>query len=156
MSEARLVIGVGNEWRRDDAAGLHVARRLRAGASSGTRAVELAGEPVDMFERWALASEVIVVDAVRSGAQAGTIHRVDARRHELTAHFAAGSTHALGVGQAVELARALARLPAHLLVVGIEGADFRAGAGLSWPVARAVERVVAELCVGGPVLTRPA
>ncbi len=36
---------------------------------------------------------------------------------------------------------------------GIEGADFTAGAALSAPVARAVERVVAELRVGGPLLS---
>lgn len=151
-----MVVGVGTEWRRDDAAGLHVARGVRATASCGTRAVELAGEPVDLLECWAPASEVIVVDAARSGARAGTIHRVDARRRELPLQLVAGSTHALGLAQAVELARALGRLPAHLLVVGIEGADFSAGTVLSAPVARAVERVVVELRAGGPAFTRRA
>ena len=38
------------------------------------------------------------------------------------------STHAFGVGDAVELARALGRLPRRVVVYGVEGADFAAGA----------------------------
>ncbi len=55
------------------------------------------------------------------------------------------STHAFGVGDAVELARALGRLPARVVVYGVEGADFTAGAPLSAAVESAVEHVVDEL-----------
>jgi hydrogenase maturation protease len=44
-----------------------------------------------------------------------------------------------------ELARALGRLPAHLLVYGIEGGRFDAGDELSPPVVAAVEQVRLEL-----------
>jgi hypothetical protein len=45
------------------------------------------------------------------------------------------SSHGLGVGQAVELARALDRLPRKLVVVGVEGADFGQGTDLTGAVA---------------------
>jgi hydrogenase maturation protease len=51
------------------------------------------------------------------------------------------STHAFGIGDAVELGRALGRLPARVVVFGIEGVDFALGSGLSERVAGAVEEV---------------
>ena len=80
-----------------------------------------------------------------SSAAPGTIHRLDALADELPPELFRGSTHALGVAEAVELGRALQRLPRSLLVFGIEGKHFDAGAGLSPEVERAVARLVDEL-----------
>jgi hydrogenase maturation protease len=140
-----LVIGVGNAWRRDDAAGLVVAGRLRESSPREVRVIEHEGEPLDLIEEWSGARAAVVVDAVSSNASPGTIHRVDALADELPAELFRGSTHALGVAEAVELGRALERLPRRLLVFGIEGARFDAGAGLSPEVERAVARLVDEL-----------
>ena len=52
------------------------------------------------------------------------------------------STHAFGLAEAVELARALGRLPPRLIVYGIEGKSFEAGVGLSPEVGAAVQEVV--------------
>jgi hydrogenase maturation protease len=52
-----------------------------------------------------------------------------------------GSTHALGLAEALVLARVLGRRPAEVLVYAIEGRSFRPGQGLSPEVARAVRRV---------------
>jgi hydrogenase maturation protease len=49
------------------------------------------------------------------------------------------------VAEAVELARSLAQLPPHLVVYGIEGANFAAGVELSPAVEQAVEMVVERL-----------
>ena len=137
-----LVIGVGNEWRRDDAAGLVVARRLRG---TGVRVLEQEGEPTALLEAWHGAEQALVIDAVSSGAEVGTIHRLDARAEKLPAELFRGSTHAFSVAEAVELGRALDRLPESLLIYGIEGGDFAAGTGLSPEVERAVDELVGEL-----------
>jgi len=134
------VIGVGNEYRSDDAAGLIVARRLRA---RGVNAVEQEGEPVALLEAFADREAAIVVDAVRSGAAPGTVHRVDVSKRPLPAELCgASSTHAVGVGEAIELARALDRLPRRAIVFGVEGERFEAGTGLSAAVTAAVEPLV--------------
>jgi hydrogenase maturation protease len=127
------VIGLGNEWRSDDGAGLEVARR------TGGR--QLAGEPVALVEALAGAREVTIVDAVRSGAPPGTVHEFEAGAVPLPVRlFGASSTHALGLAEALELARSLGRLPARVRVLGIEGARFDYGRGLSPEVEEAVER----------------
>jgi hydrogenase maturation protease len=133
------VICVGNRWRGDDGVGSAVAARLRA---QGVDVDELAGEPAGLIDAWAGAECVIVVDAVSSGAEPGLVHRVDATAGPLPVEVFGASTHLLGLGEAVELARALGRLPERLVVLGVEGKSFAAGEELSPEVAAAVGDVV--------------
>lgn len=132
------VIGLGNEWRSDDGVGLAVARRL--GGET------LSGEPVAVVEALGGDAEVVIVDAVSSGAPPGTIHTFDASGEPLPARlFGASSTHTLGLAEAVELARSLGRLPERVVVHGVEGRSFVFGDGLSPEVERAAARLVEEL-----------
>jgi hydrogenase maturation protease len=145
----RVVLGVGNADRGDDGAGLAVAARLAGRVPAGVAVVACEQEPTRLLDALAGASSALVVDAVVSGAEPGTLHRFDAGDGPLPVRVFRSSTHALGVGEAVELARALGRLPARTLVLGIEGGAFEAGSGLSAAVRAAVERaadvVLAEL-----------
>ena len=144
-----LIIGLGNEYRRDDAVGLVVARRLREAAPESVLVLEETGEGASLLESWRDADTVILIDAVQSGAAPGTVHRLDACERPIAKEFFRFSTHAFGLAEAVELARALGRLPPRLVVYGVEGKSFEAGVGLSPEVEAAVgevvERVLAEL-----------
>src|ERR1035437_1465469 len=140
-----VIIGVGNEYRSDDGAGIAVARRLRALFPTGVTILEESGEGAALIQAWQGAAWVMLVDAVRSGASPGTIHRLDARAASVPSGFFHYSTHAFSVAEAVELARALDQLPPHLVVYGIEGANFAAGVELSPAVEPAVEAVVQRL-----------
>jgi hydrogenase maturation protease len=139
-----LVVGVGTE-RGDDAAGLLVVRRLKAAGAPVTVA-ELAGDLTGLMDLWRPEDRVVVVDAVRTGAPAGTVHVLDAAAARLPAGLRCGSTHAFGLGEAVELARVLGRLPARLLVCGIEGSRWSDGTPPGSAVCAAVDRVLAGLC----------
>ncbi len=133
-----IVIGVGNPWRGDDGAGPAVARRL-----AGGRVHE--GDAVALLDAWSDAAHVVIVDAARSGAPPGSVHHFDARAGSLPAALLRSSTHAFGVSDAVELGRALGRLPARLDVYAIEGAAFELGDELSPPVANAVSELATAL-----------
>ena len=141
---AFTVIGIGNRFRHDDAAGLEVARRVRRRVDGDVRIVELEGEPIDALDVWSAADEVIVADAVAGAGAAGTVH-LDASDTPIPAPFRAKGTHTFSLADVVELARATERLPHSLLVYGIEGGDFSTGEGLTEPVARAVEDSAAEI-----------
>jgi hydrogenase maturation protease len=138
-----LVIGLGNSFRGDDGAGPAVARGLLDKVRARVRAYE--GEPVGLIEEWTGADAVIVVDAVSSKSPAGTIHRLEPLVEPIPAALSLGSTHAFGLAETIELARALDRLPRRLTVYGIEGESFTAGQDLSPPVQAAVEEVALEL-----------
>ncbi len=140
-----LVIGIGNDYRRDDAVGLVVARRIRQSHLAGVAVLEQSGEGTALMEAWRDAGTVIVVDAVQSGAAPGTIHRLDTQAQKIPASFFHYSTHAFSVAEAVELARALNQLPPRLILYGIEGKDFAAGEKLSPEVAAAVDELLARV-----------
>ncbi len=140
-----LVIGVGNPYRRDDAAGREAVRRLRDRAPHVIATLEHDGEGTSLMEAWQGVDLVIVVDAVSSGAPPGTVQRFDVHSEPLPAAILHDSTHAVGVPDAVELARALGRLPPRLIVYGIEGRAFDAGEALSPEVERAVDEVISRI-----------
>lgn len=142
-----VVIGVGNPFRRDDGIGPEVARRVRATTPSWVDVVEHDGEPAGLLDVWEGADLAVVVDAVRSHASSpGHIHRVLVEATTGVGALSGVSSHAGGPGDAVALARALDRLPARLVLYGIEGASFSAGLGLT-PSVEASVNTVAELIV---------
>jgi hydrogenase maturation protease len=126
-----VVIGVGNEFRRDDGVGPAVARAV---AASGANAEISDGDPVRLLEAWDGADLVVIVDAVRcTPAVPGRWHRTT-----LPHTIPAASSHGLGVPEAVELAEALDRRPEHLVIYAVEVADVGFGTGLTPAVAAAV------------------
>lgn len=140
-----VVIGVGNPLRGDDRAGIEVARRVSAAAGPGVTVLELDGEPSGLIDAWEGVDRAVVIDASAPGSKPGTVRRLDAIADPLPSDLRAASTHALGVAEAVELARALDRLPARLVVYGIEGERFDAGAPLTPAVGAAVEAVARQV-----------
>ena len=141
-----VVIGIGNALRGDDAAGVEVAARL-----GGLACDE---EPSRLIDAWEGADAAVLVDTVVSGAAPGTIHRFDASDEPINARVLRSSTHAIGLAETIELARALGRLPKSVVVYGIEGSSFESGAPLSPDVAAAVaelvERIEEETCTNAP------
>jgi hydrogenase maturation protease len=153
-----LVLGLGNPLLSDDGVGLCVARELRC---------RLAGRPdvtVDedywgglrLMERMIGYDRGIVVDAIRTGAEPGTIHRLRAHdmptRHTASAHDASLST-ALSFGRSVGAALPQ---PEDVLVIGVEAADVstfgeRCTARVRAAIPRAVDSVLSALAEKGDI-----
>lgn len=149
-----LVIGVGNDSRGDDGAGPAVVRALAETLPPLARAVAHDGEISGLVELLGVAETAVLIDAAVSGAAPGTVRRLDAAAAPLPPAMFACSTHALGLAEAVELARALGRLPARCIAYAIEAESFEPGAPLSPPVAAAVDetarRILEELAAEAP------
>ena len=136
------IIGFGNSDRGDDAAGLLVARRLHELAVRS----EECSDPLSLIESWADDDEVIIVDAVVTGANSGTIMLREAGDDCLSGFEGPEtSTHGFGVTQAIELARTLRRLPRRIRIYGIEGRLFEIGASPSPEIFAAVESLAQQL-----------
>jgi hydrogenase maturation protease len=134
-----VVIGVGNEYRRDDGVGPLVVAGLRDRVPPGVELVTSEGEPADLLEAWTDADVAVVVDAVRGVPSApGRLYRVVLPATEASLAPAV-SSHGLGVEVAAALAAALGRLPSRLIVHAVEVADTSQGVGLSPEVAAAAD-----------------
>jgi hydrogenase maturation protease len=134
-----VVIGLGNAFRGDDAVGLVVADVVRAKTEHRARVIGCEEEPSRLIDAWDGADAAVIVDAVVSGAAPGTIHRLDASTEPIPAGTFRSSTHAFSLGETIELARALGRLPARVVVYGVEAAAVAAGEELTPEVALAVD-----------------
>ena len=146
-----VVIGIGNEWRGDDAVGRRVVQALRGLVGDNVRLAECEGGAAEILDAWEGCDRAVLVDAVHTGASPGTLSRLDCSE-SLPESGLPVSTHGFGVREAIELARTLDRLPKDVIVYGIEAASFEMGAPLSRPVGRAVVDVARKVAeeVGRP------
>jgi hydrogenase maturation protease len=131
-----VVIGVGNPYRRDDGVGAAVIELLRRnGLPRGVRLECSLGDTADLMDLWRGAELAIVVDAARPRrTRPGAVH------HTV-------SSHHLPMGEAVELARALDRMPKRLELYAIEAADTGHGQGLTPQVGAAARQTARAIAV---------
>lgn len=137
-----VVIGIGNEYRSDDGLGIIIADRLGKLNLKGTRILKQNGETNLLMDSWSGTYKTIVVDATSSGASPGTVTRFNATVKPLPSQLFHFSTHSFSLADVIELARELDKLPANLIVYGVEGENFKNGLGLSTEVEKAIEKAI--------------
>jgi len=142
-SSHTIVIGLGNPERGDDAVGRVVARRLNGRLPDDVTVSEHDGEPATLLSMLEGKARAILVDACLSGGAPGTVKRLDAAAAALPDTNFSVSTHALGLAEAIELARALGQLPPVCIVYAVELGGIEHGAALSPAVEAAVDEVCA-------------
>jgi hydrogenase maturation protease len=120
MTPNVLVLGIGNDFRGDDAVGLLAARELGVMHLPHVHVVESRGDGARLMRLWKGYSAVVLIDAVHAGAPVGTLHRLDVSHNPIPAKFLCTSSHQFGVAEAIETARALNELPERVIVFGVE------------------------------------
>jgi hydrogenase maturation protease len=133
-----LIIGIGNEMRRDDGLGRHVARMLAQRLLPGVAVLESGGEGASLIELWKGHDQVMLIDAFSSDSTPGLLHAIDASITRIPQQLFHASSHAFGIAEAIEVSRRLDTLPETLLIYGIEGENFGLGAGLSESVTEKI------------------
>ena len=137
-----LIIVAGNRDRGDDAAGLLIGDRLAQPLPADSRLIDASRDPTRILDHLPEVDRVLIVDALRSGAPPGTIHRVDGLDRLIGWDGVRRSTHGLGVVEVLQLAKEMGLWASDVSLLGIEGRDFGFGA----PTPE-VERAVGEAVV---------
>lgn len=143
--EGTLIIGVGNEYRGDDAVGLYIVRALSRLSPGDCVFKESPGEAVHLINAWEGYRTVILVDAVRALSAAGTVHEIDALLQSLPADWVHHSAHSVSLPEAIRLAQMLKVMPESLTIYGIEGKVFEPGARMSKEVKQAADNLIPEI-----------
>jgi hydrogenase maturation protease len=137
------VVGCGNPWASDDGAGIEVVRRLRASGRSECELLELPQAGVELMETLAGAQTVVYIDAVSSGAPAGTIHLVHLPAENIEPRaLGSVSSHGWGLAEILRLMTTLGRPAPRMALVGIEIESAAPGAARSPAVEEAVRIIV--------------
>ena len=156
-----VVIGIGNEFRRDDGIGPEVLSRLQEQAAGSVPAAGAVrpetvpadtvqwmtsdGEPASLIEAWTGAALAVVVDAVLADPPApGRLHRLALDQPDRP-DVRQVSSHGLGLDEAIGLARALDRMPDRLIIHAVEAGDVSHGVGFTPAVAAAVVPLTAAV-----------
>ncbi len=145
-----VVIGCGNLNRCDDAAGVRVVQHLReqfgAQLPPGVKLFDAGTGGMEVMFQARGATALIVVDACRSGSDAGAIFRLPGTEID-TAHVPGYSLHDFRWDHAVHAGRRIfgADFPDDLTVYLIEAGSLQLGTELTAPVARAVDEVCAHV-----------
>ncbi len=143
-----LVLGLGNTLLSDDGVGPALLDHLSGSAKKwdgqvefmdgGTQGLALLGH---LSGRKAL----IIVDAMKTGAPPGTVHRMTLAELRNVNPGHASSAHEGNAGELLAAAQLLDELPARLFVVGVEPKKVATGLGLSTPVKRALSEASKEV-----------
>jgi hydrogenase maturation protease len=146
---AVVIIGIGNPMRRDDGVGPAALVWLEhtdlAHGDGRAELITLDGEPTRLLDAWRGRRRAIVIDAARSDARAGSIHRVEVGHDPLPGWATGSSSHSAGLAEAVALGRTLDLLPEQLIVFGVEAGDLALGEGLSGAVLAALPALVEQV-----------
>jgi hydrogenase maturation protease len=140
-----LIIGVGSPHGDDRVAWValeQLAHHAQVRAAGDSIALESLDRPgATLIGRWQGARKVVLIDAVRSGAPVGTLHRVVP--DDLLASEGVASSHGFGVSDTLRLAEQLNALPEQLVILGIEaGAAGGPGEALSAELRQALPALV--------------
>jgi hydrogenase maturation protease len=134
-----LVACLGNPDCGDDGIGPAVGERLRPVLPAGAALVIRRGDMLSLIEDFAGYDAAVCVDAAAPMGAPGRVHRIDLASGELPQELLSTSTHGFGLAEAIEMARALGRVPQDIIIFAIEGACFDTGAAMTPQVLAAVE-----------------
>ncbi len=143
-----LVVCVGNRLIGDDAAGPVVFDALsESSLPDSVRLCLRETRGIQLLDELAAEDRLIVVDAVRLGAAAGTVHRLNLEELHAAARMPVTS-HDIALADALDVGARIypERMPREVLFLGIEGESFSVlGAPLSPAVEKAIPTVVADV-----------
>ncbi len=133
------MLGIGSA-AGDDRAGLLVAQALEDTFDPGEISVSTHDHPgARLVSLMRGAQLVVLVDAVRSGAVPGTLHRLEGQAvWAAVARYTC--THGFGLAEALRLAEKLGQIPRRLVLWGIE-----TGTAAGGEVSSAVREALPEL-----------
>ncbi len=137
-----IVIGVGNSFRSDDGVGVFVARELQNRPLPHVSVVTEERDGLKIMDHWSSGDHVVIVDAVASDADEGSILRIELLDALRPSFLARSSTHSFDIAGAVSLSKIVGKLPASVVLYGVEGRNFKMGTSLSPKVLSAAHRTV--------------
>ena len=137
-----VILGVGNLLLSDEGVGVHIATELMKiklppkvsiveGGTDGFRLLNVITE----------ADRLIVIDAVRGGAEPGSIYRFDIDDVRNCPSGFKTSVHQIGILEVIDLSELIGKRP-HTTIIGIEPKSIEMGMELTPDIKSKVPRMI--------------
>jgi hydrogenase maturation protease len=137
------IFAVGNSFYGDDGVGAAVLDKIRRDdAFPGAELIDIHTDALALLDHLAVGEKNVIVDAAQMGLDPGAAvgFRPDEVRMKIKSDHL--SMHGFGLAEAFDLAGRLDKMPADVLIVGVEPARVEINQGLSDVVKEAVPRVI--------------
>jgi len=137
-----VILGIGNILLSDEGIGVHVAYELmKMEMPPGVSVVEGGTDGFRLVNVITEADRLIVVDAVRGGAEPGSIYRFDANDIKSVPSGFMTSVHQIGILEVINLSGLIGKTP-KTTVIGIEPKSLQMGLELSPDIKSKVPRII--------------
>lgn len=138
----RLILGVGNSFRRDDGIGPAVIQALQAGDElQGANLLDGGTDGFSLLEYMKGYDEVLVVDAVDMGLNPGSIRMFSPAEARMTIQADALSTHGFGLAEVIALMETL-NIETELNILGVQVKDISFGEEMSPEVSETIPELL--------------
>lgn len=140
-----VVLGLGNQYMRDDGVGIAVARELQR-RDFGEGVIVRTHQTFDLWllSEYSEASRLIIIDSVKAGTRPGTV-----AEYEVTPRPGPFSSlpglHSVKLHDLIDFASRTGLLSCPVTVIGVEPEDCEVGEGFSPEVERAVPEAVTRV-----------
>ncbi len=140
-----LVLGIGNSLRSDDGIGIHVAEAVRNEDLSLKIDIKEGLSGLDILGAIAGYDRIIIIDAIKSGGEPGTIYKLSVGDLHAQQTLHAFSTHDIDIPTMLKLGRDLypGKIPEDIVIIAVEAEDTETFSETCTPkVEKAIQEVV--------------
>jgi hydrogenase maturation protease len=137
-----VILGVGNLLLSDEGVGVHVANELmRMELPPEISVVEGGTDGFRLLNVITEADRLIVIDAVKGGAEPGSIYRFDIDEVRSCPPGFKTSVHQIGILEVIDLSGLIGKTP-YTTVIGVEPKSFEMSMELSPEVKAKIPRII--------------
>jgi hydrogenase maturation protease len=137
-----VILGVGNLLLSDEGVGVHVANELmKMDLPPEVSVVEGGTDGFRLLNVITEADRLIVIDAVKGGAEPGSIYRFDIDEVRNCPPGFKTSVHQIGILEVIDLSGLIGKTP-HTTVIGIEPISLEMGMELTPEIKAKIPRII--------------
>lgn len=136
-----LIIGIGNEFRCDDAVGILIARKLKNDFLN-FNVIEKAVIDLNLLELFKKWDTVILLDALKNdNKEPGTLEIFVLADNFVFNDLPYFSSHSISLDKILQFGKLLNSLPKKLIIIGINSSNFQIGTELSFDIEKTYQLV---------------
>ena len=154
-SPAAAIVGVGNRLLQDDGVGPRVIDVLEQSLDAPSETVRLYDAGTTGFlalEALSGCDRAIVVDAIRTGGEPGTIREYRFKDGGFDAEVPQVTMHDVSFTEALTFARDVYELPDDVRIIGVEPGSLNTGLELTDPVREAIPEILDRVASYEPAI----
>jgi hydrogenase maturation protease len=137
------IIGIGNEFRSDDAVGILIARKLKE-FYPDYDIIESDGNGIDLLSIFQEYDKVILIDAAvaEKNEDVGQVREIKVAQETNFSDIKIFSSHSFSLLEAIKMGKQLSILPKELILYLILSQNFSFGQEISEKVKKALEKIL--------------